>query len=146
MSLQRFVTNVIRTGPRYFFRQMLYHCDPKSGTFIGRDEFGNRYFQNLNAEEEVPGRHRWVDLNQDQYQISQIPPEWHSWLNHIRELPPPEDPILKACTPTWKQAHRETLTGTRGAYKPYSTVGPKIIDWTPKVSARGGGRETVDGA
>lgn len=54
---------------------------------------------------------------------------------------------LCSCYPDLPQQHRENLTGTRGAYRPYSTVGPKIHDWQPKVAARnGGGSETVDGA
>jgi len=34
---------------------MQYIGDAKSGTFIGKDQFGNRYFENLNQYEEVPG-------------------------------------------------------------------------------------------
>lgn len=30
----------------------------------------------------------------------------------------------------------ENLTGTRGAYKPYNTVAPKIIAWEPKTTSR----------
>jgi hypothetical protein len=31
----------------------------------------------------------------------------------------------------------ENLTGTRGAYRPYNTVKPKIEAWQPKVAQRG---------
>jgi NADH dehydrogenase (ubiquinone) 1 alpha subcomplex subunit 12 len=34
------------------------------------------------------------------------------------------------------QPHFENLTGTRGAYKPYSTTKHKVAAWDPTVSAR----------
>lgn len=30
----------------------------------------------------------------------------------------------------------ESLTGTRGAYRPYNTTVPKIKAWDPKIAAR----------
>jgi hypothetical protein len=36
------------------------------------------------------------------------------------------------------QPFKENLTGTRGAYKTYSTVVPKVRTWEPVVKARGG--------
>ncbi|CED82174.1 ndufa12-domain-containing protein [Phaffia rhodozyma] len=137
VSLARTIRNIRRTGVKYWFRQMLYLCDAKSGDFVGKDRFGNKYFQNYNPEEEIPGRHRWVDYAQHNYHVSQIPPEWHSWINHIRKDPPTIDPIMKESTPTWLLPHRENMTGTRGAYKPYSTTGAKLNAWEPKVAQRG---------
>jgi len=115
---------------------MQYIGDAKSGRFVGIDQFGNRYFENYNAEEEVPGRHRWVDFAQHRFNASQVPPEWHSWLQHIRKDPPTEDPIVQRFTPPWKAPYVENLTGTRGAYKPYNTAGPKITAWDPVVAQR----------
>ena len=62
---------------------MQYTGDAKHGRLVGTDQcvlaflltelcfiitvvdrFGNRYFENMNAEEEIPGRHRWVDFAQ----------------------------------------------------------------------------------
>ena len=34
------------------------------------------------------------------------------------------------------QPHTENLTGTRGAFKTYSTTKPKYAAWEPKVAAR----------
>lgn len=31
---------------------------------VGKDQFGNRYFEQLDWEKEIPGRHRWVDYSQ----------------------------------------------------------------------------------
>ena len=48
------------------------------------------------------GRHRWIDFSQDDFNASQVPPEWHSWLSHIRKDPPHEDPMVQSSTPPWK--------------------------------------------
>ncbi|KZS97602.1 NDUFA12-domain-containing protein [Sistotremastrum niveocremeum HHB9708] len=137
VSLLRTIRSMRRVGLREWFRQMQYIGDAKSGRFVGMDEFGNRYFENMNAEEEIPGRHRWVDYAQHEYNGTQVPPTWHSWLSHIRLDPPTEDPIVQNVTPHWKAPHVENLTGTRGAFKTYNTTVPKINAWEPKVTPRG---------
>jgi NADH dehydrogenase (ubiquinone) 1 alpha subcomplex subunit 12 len=136
-SLIRTLRSVQRVGIREWWRQMQYIGDAKSGRFVGADQFGNRYFENLNPEEEVPGRHRWVDYAQHNYHASQVPPEWHSWIQHIRKDPPTADPVVQNLSPSWKSPWVENLTGTRGAYRPYNTAGPKVTAWSPKVVARG---------
>ncbi|KAJ3548819.1 hypothetical protein NMY22_g1122 [Coprinellus aureogranulatus] len=136
VSLYRTIRSIQRVGLREWWRQMQYIGDAKSGTLVGTDQFGNRYFENRNGEEEVPGRHRWVDYAQHEYHASQVPPEWHSWIHHIRKDPPTADPIVKNLTPSWQQPWVENLTGTRGAYKTYNTVKPKINSWEPKASPR----------
>ncbi|TFK29258.1 NDUFA12-domain-containing protein [Coprinopsis marcescibilis] len=136
MSLWRTVRNLQRVGVREWWRQLQYIGDAKSGTLVGADQFGNRYFENRNGEEEVPGRHRWVDFVQHDFNATQVPPEWHSWLSHIRQDPPAADPVIQNLTPPWKAAWTENLTGTPGAYKSYNTVVPKINAWDPKVRPR----------
>ncbi|KAG6813464.1 hypothetical protein H0H92_010798 [Tricholoma furcatifolium] len=136
VSLLRTIRSMRRVGLREWWRQMQYIGDAKSGTYVGKDQFGNRYFENTNQEEEVPGRHRWVDLAQHNYHASQVPPEWHSWLQHIRLNPPQNDPVMLNSNPPWKAPWVENLTGTRGAYRPYNTVPPKITAWEPKVARR----------
>ncbi|KAF8741475.1 FAD dependent oxidoreductase, partial [Rhizoctonia solani] len=85
-----------------YIRQMWYIGDAKSGRFVGADQFGNRYFENTNAEEELPGRHRWVDYRQHEYNATQVPPDWHSWLHHIRSEPPTTDKIMHESTQPWQ--------------------------------------------
>ncbi|KAK0467968.1 NADH ubiquinone oxidoreductase subunit NDUFA12-domain-containing protein [Desarmillaria tabescens] len=137
VSLLRTLRSARRVGLKEWWRQMQYIGDAKSGTYIGKDQFGNRYYENRNAEEEIPGRHRWVDYAQHFYQASQVPPEWHSWIQHIRKDPPTQDSIMQSSRQPWQQEWTETLTGTRGAYKPYNTAAPKINAWEPKVTSRG---------
>ncbi|KIM45949.1 hypothetical protein M413DRAFT_441005 [Hebeloma cylindrosporum] len=136
VSLHRTIRSIRRVGLREWWRQMQYIGDAKSGTYVGKDQFGNRYFENRNAEEEIPGRHRWADFAQHDFNATQIPPEWHSWISHIRKDPPTNDPVMQNLSPPWKAPYVENLTGTRGAYKPYNTVVPKINAWEPKVKAR----------
>jgi NADH:ubiquinone oxidoreductase subunit len=76
---------------------------------VGTDSFGNRYFENYNGHEEVPGRHRWVDYAQDDFNASQVPPGWYSWLSHIRLTPPPEDPVFQASKQPWMVPYTENL-------------------------------------
>ncbi|KAI0034422.1 NDUFA12-domain-containing protein [Vararia minispora EC-137] len=138
VSLVRYIRNIRRSGIREWWRQMQYIGDAKAGTLVGKDQFGNRYFENLNPEDEVPGRHRWVDFAQHEYHASQVPPEWHAWLSHIRKQPPAEDPVMQASSPPWKAPWVENLTGTRGAYRPYNTAKPKIEAWDRRVTVQRG--------
>lgn len=49
-----------------------------------------------------PGRHRWVDYQQHDFNASQVEPSWHAWLHHIRKDPPSSDPVVQKLTPTWQ--------------------------------------------
>ncbi|KAJ7759010.1 NDUFA12-domain-containing protein [Mycena maculata] len=152
VSVHRYIRSIYRVGFRAWWRQLNYIGDAKSGRLVGANQcvswtractysslicrFGNRYYENYNAEEEVPGRQRWVDLAQHHYHASQVPLEWHSWISHIRKDPPNEDAVMVASRRPWQQPWTENLTGTRGAYKPYNTVAPKIDAWEPKSAPR----------
>ncbi|KAK1927092.1 putative cell viability protein [Papiliotrema laurentii] len=137
VSIGRYIRNLRQVGWKEYYRQMWYIGDAKAGTLVGTDQFGNRYYENTKYGEEVPGRHRWVDFAQHDYNASQVPPEWHSWINHIRKDAPPNDPIMQASSPPWKTPYVENLTGTRGRYMTYSTTAPKIGSWEPVVAQRG---------
>ncbi|KAI6033988.1 hypothetical protein PISMIDRAFT_313650 [Pisolithus microcarpus 441] len=136
VSFIRYVRNVRRIGIKQWWHQMQNIGDAKAGALAGIDQFGNKYYENLNPDDEIPGRHRWVDFAQHYNNATQVPAEWHSWLQHIRLLPPPEDKVMQNLSPHWKAPWVENLTGTRGAYRPYNTVAPKINAWEPKVTAR----------
>lgn len=69
---------------------------------------GNKFYEDLN---EIPGRHRWVDYARDDFNTAQLEPVWHSWLHHIRQLPPNKDPIVEASHRTW-----ELVSVTLAAY------------------------------
>ena len=47
----------------------------------------------------------------------------HAWMSYMVDKPPTEDPLLMAGVRPWElPEHRPTLTATRAAYKPYSTL------------------------
>ncbi|EIW67271.1 NADH dehydrogenase (ubiquinone) 1 alpha subcomplex 12 [Tremella mesenterica] len=137
MSLARTIKNIRQVGLKQWFRDMTYIGDAKAGRLVGQDAMGNKYYENLNPHDEVPGRGRWIEYSQDDFNASQATPEWHSWLHGIRHLPPTEDPIVQQSRPPWLASYKENLTGTRAAYKPYSTTPPKLQAWDPVARPRG---------
>ncbi|KAG0149868.1 hypothetical protein CROQUDRAFT_653166 [Cronartium quercuum f. sp. fusiforme G11] len=132
-GVTRSVRNFLALGPREYFRQLLYICDPKPGQLRGTDEHGNRYYEDPS---ESFYRNRWVDFASHDFNASQVTPEWHSWLSHIRKDPPHLDPVVQASRQPWQTPHVENLTGTRGAFKTYSTTSPKIRSWIPETAER----------
>ncbi|KAK3793997.1 hypothetical protein RRG08_028431 [Elysia crispata] len=102
--------------------------DLKWGTLVGEDKYGNKYFQN---DYYFMGRNRWVEyplsVGHD-YDASQVPPEWHRWLQYIADEPPSQLPLPKR---KWMADHTENLSGTERCYVPYSTTRPKVEAWVP---------------
>ena len=81
-----------------------------TGKFIGRDQFGNKYYSNSKGK-------RWVIYKND-IESSKIPPNWHSWIHFltIKEPPNKEKKFL------WQKQHEENLTGTERAHKPEGSL------------------------
>ncbi|CAG8500515.1 6830_t:CDS:2 [Funneliformis caledonium] len=131
-SLTRTFKNFLKIGPRDYLRHMLYIGDTRAGTLDDRvlesDRVNSAYFSLLSE-----GRDRWVDYAKHYGDASQIPPEWHSWIHKITEDPPTIDPPPR---PKYLSPFNENFTGTRKAFKTYSTTGPKILSWEPKVHQR----------
>ena len=51
-TISRTLRNLRRIGFKEYGHQMQYQGDTKAGTFIAKDRYGNKYFENL--EEELP--------------------------------------------------------------------------------------------
>ncbi len=77
-----------------------------TGKFIGRDQFGNKYYSNSRGK-------RWV-IYKNNIESSKIPPEWHSWIHFLRI----NEPSNKERKFLWQKQHEENLTGTNRSYKP----------------------------
>ncbi|XP_005092251.1 probable NADH dehydrogenase [ubiquinone] 1 alpha subcomplex subunit 12 [Aplysia californica] len=107
----------------------LYRRDDfKWGTFVGEDKYGNKYYKN---DYFFMGKSRWVEyplsVGHD-YDASQIPSEWHRWLQYIADEPPTQLPLPHR---PWMADHTENFSGTSREYVPYSTTRPKVEAWVP---------------
>lgn len=84
------------------------------GTQVGDDRQGNRYYR----ERRTPaGRRqkRWVIYN-GVAEATRVPPEWHGWLHHTVDTPPPRGG-LETQKP-WQIEHQANRSGTTEAYRP----------------------------
>ena len=79
-----------------------------SGAPVGTDDFGNRYYQNKD------GSRRWVIYN-GTVEASRVPPDWHGWLHHTTDTPPPAGGLPRE---TWQKDHERNHSGTDLAYRP----------------------------
>ena len=77
------------------------------GKLVGRDEFGNKYYQNKKGK-------RWVIYN-GEINASKITSDWFSWIHHINNTIPGE---LNKNKHSWQKPHKDNKTGTKEAYKP----------------------------
>lgn len=99
MSLARTISLIRQGGLSRYWRNLQSLGDAKAGTFVGADQLGNRYYEDLN---EVPGRHRWVEYAENsEFNASQVAPAWHAWLHHTHELPPTKNPRMQERN-TWE--------------------------------------------
>ncbi|MEL0292191.1 MAG: NADH:ubiquinone oxidoreductase subunit NDUFA12 [Alphaproteobacteria bacterium] len=81
--------------------------------YVGCDEHGNRYYEERKARPGKPPR-RYVRYN-GVVEASKVPADWHGWLHHTEESPPPAEGYPKH---QWQKQHLPNLTGTKFAYKP----------------------------
>ena len=77
------------------------------GKLVGRDEFGNKYYQNRKGK-------RWV-IYKGEINASKITSDWFSWIHHTVNTIPTEKKMEKY---SWQKPHRPNLTGTDSAYYP----------------------------
>ncbi|KAK2063944.1 NADH ubiquinone oxidoreductase subunit NDUFA12 [Colletotrichum caudatum] len=130
----RTFNNLRKIGVKEYFRQMLYIGDTKHGRLVGEDKAGNKFYEN---NDELPLRTRWVDFKKHDYDSAQVEPGWHAWLAYMVDKPPTEDALLQTKTRKWETPHvLPNFTATRGAFKTYNTVKPKVFSWEPKVMER----------
>ena len=77
-----------------------------TGKFVGRDEFGNKYYSNSKGK-------RWV-IYQNKVESSKIPSEWYLWIHFLKNNVPSDNQNKFK----WQKKHEENLTGTTRAYRP----------------------------
>jgi NADH:ubiquinone oxidoreductase subunit len=79
-----------------------------SGQFVGKDAFGNNYYQSKDK------KRRWV-VYAGTVEASRVPPDWHGWMHHTFADPPTIAPLPAQ---SFEKEHQPNLTGTSGAYHP----------------------------
>ncbi|CDS05425.1 hypothetical protein LRAMOSA07953 [Lichtheimia ramosa] len=124
-TIGRTIKNVLKAGPANSLKQMNNIGDTKWGAFIGADRFGNKYFEN---NDEISGRERWVEFDSVDPDGADIDPAWHMWMARIVQEPPTE---MNIQSQKWWTEPTPNFTGTRSAFRTYSTTKAKITAWDP---------------
>tara|TARA_S200000501_G_C20685218_1_gene682584 strand:- start:404 stop:766 length:363 start_codon:yes stop_codon:yes gene_type:complete len=78
------------------------------GKFVGKDEFGNKYYENKNKNK------RWV-IYQGEIDASKISNEWYSWIHFIKNKIELNQNLKKY---SWQKPHLSNKTGTSKSYHP----------------------------
>tara|TARA_Y100001970_G_scaffold293933_1_gene444773 strand:+ start:4445 stop:4801 length:357 start_codon:yes stop_codon:yes gene_type:complete len=77
------------------------------GKFVGKDEFGNKYYKNNKGK-------RWV-IYKGEINASKITADWYSWIHNISNNTPKEKDTKKF---SWQKPHKDNKTGTKDSFKP----------------------------
>jgi NADH:ubiquinone oxidoreductase subunit len=77
------------------------------GSYVGKDELGNKYYKNKNNE-------RWV-VYSTKIEATKITSDWYLWIHHTVDKIPNEKENKKY---SWQKKHLENQTGTNNSYKP----------------------------
>ncbi len=77
------------------------------GTYVGKDEFGNKYYQSKKDE-------RWVIYSQN-IEATKITSDWYLWIHHTVDKIPKEKDQKKYI---WQKKHLENQTGSKNSFKP----------------------------
>ena len=79
-----------------------------TGTLVGKDEFGNKYYKNKNDD-------RWVVYSKS-VEATKITSDWYLWMHYtIDKIPESEKNDKKYL---WQKIHSENKTGTKQSFKP----------------------------
>lgn len=138
VSFYRTLKNIWRNGLLRSGRQIAYMNDTKSGTLVGEDDFGNKYYETTD-EDEIHMRTRWCEYKDFwRFDASHSEPGWHYWLAYGTDTPPnalPKDEIaIRHIAP--ENHHAINHTFTKGAFIPYNTAKPKFSTWESSVTPR----------
>jgi NADH:ubiquinone oxidoreductase subunit len=80
---------------------------------VGKDEFGNMYYESRRADRTFGRKSRHV-VYKGEVEATKIPAQWFSWI-HFQISEPPKNNVKAH---KWEKEHTPNLTGTRRAYLP----------------------------
>ena len=90
----------------------------RQGRLVGKDEFGNRYYEQKKGVGPLGRPRRWVTYT-DVAEASKVPAGWHGWLHYTADTPPPQENYLPR---PWQRPHLMNQTGTPDAYRPPGSI------------------------
>lgn len=90
----------------------------RGAELVGKDEQGNRYFQEKTPSAAGGRNRRWV-VYHGVAEASRVPSDWHGWLHHTFDEPPTETPLKRH---SWEKDHLPNMTGTPLAYHPAGSL------------------------
>uniref|UniRef100_A0A8C3BL11 NADH dehydrogenase [ubiquinone] 1 alpha subcomplex subunit 12 n=1 Tax=Cairina moschata TaxID=8855 RepID=A0A8C3BL11_CAIMO len=116
-------------GVRGAIWQLLRVNDLKTGTLVGVDKYGNKYYED---KRNFFGRHRWVIYTTEmngkntfwEVDGSMVPPEWHRWLHSMTDDPPTTHPPVAPVPCFCVSSLTTQCTGFR--LRPESVVSRKL--------------------
>ncbi len=62
-------------------------------------------------------------------EASRVPPDWHGWLHHTTDTPPPAGGLPRK---PWQKDHERNLSGTGLAYRPPGSTLSTAVESKPK--------------
>ncbi|MGD9800084.1 MAG: NADH:ubiquinone oxidoreductase subunit NDUFA12 [Parvularculaceae bacterium] len=86
----------------------------RGARLVGRDEQGNRYYEERDPSGPDGYKRRWVKYH-GVAEASRVTPDWHGWLHHTFDEPPTVVPLKRRA---FEQDHLPNMTGTPLAYHP----------------------------
>ena len=91
----------------------------RRGVFIGKDEFGNRYYEAKDNKDSYDQRkRRWV-VFEGVAEASKVSPDWYGWLHYTFDEPPTRAPLMRR---SWEKDYIPNLTGTLMAWRPKGSI------------------------
>jgi NADH:ubiquinone oxidoreductase subunit len=90
----------------------------RQGRLVGKDDFGNRYYEQKKGVGPLGKPRRWVTYT-NFAEASKVPAGWHGWLHYTVDTPPSEQNYRPR---PWQRPHLMNLTGTPGAYRPPGSI------------------------
>ena len=81
------------------------------GTYVGKDEYGKKYFKSKNNE-------RWV-IYSNKIEATKITSDWYLWMHHTINNIPDEKDKKKYL---WQKNHLENQTGSKNSFKPTKII------------------------
>ena len=76
------------------------------GKFVGKDEFGNKYYRNKEDQ-------RWVIYSKN-IEATNITTDWFLWIHHTTDKIPNKNEKKYL----WQKSHTSNKTGSKDSYKP----------------------------